>query len=225
MIRWLYFGLSTLMITFSPNLFLRSQGILTGEIEITSPSDGEAVRGMVVFYGNIDIVGFLSWELAYSYFDEESQSWFLIDEGGISISENKITEWDTTIITDGNYDIRLTVNLEDGQKLHFILKDLRVRNYSSIETLTPTPTDTITPLSATSMSVHTATVEETMSSTPEPTLDETPTLISSQTSLPTNPLEISTSELSSTLLKGVAGSIAVFLAIGLYFSFRKVIEK
>ena len=185
-------------------------------IAITSLSAGEAIRGVVSITGITATEGFLFWELTFGYAGDTTGTWFLLDEGEGPIEDGILTEWDTTTITDGTYNLRLTVNLEEGRRTHFIIPDLRVRNYTVIETITPTPTLTLTPFTLTPEPTTTLTATVPPTETPIP---NTPT------PLPTNPVEISNADVSSSLVRGVAGVFAAFLIVGVYTSIKRSVRK
>lgn len=180
--------------------------------EISSHQAGEAVRGIVPITGSTEVDGFVSWELSFSYSGDTTGTWFLISEGQDQILDDILTEWDTTTITDGVYNLRLSVNLQGGRRTHFILPDIRVRNYTPIESETPKPSQTPTPFTLTPLP----------SKTPSPTLLPTDTPIpDTPTPLPTNPIEISTPAISNSLIRGAGLTITVFLIMGLYANIRK----
>ena len=53
------------------------------------------------------------------------------------VENKRLADWDTTAIADGTYQLRLRVMLNDGNTLETIVPDLRVRNYTAVETSTP----------------------------------------------------------------------------------------
>ena len=160
--------------------------------------------------------GFVSWELNFSYAIDTTGSWYLIAEGDQPVSKGLLAEWDTSTITDGNYQVRLTVFLEGDRRSHFVVPDIRVRNYTAIETLTATPTLTSTPYTLTPQPSQTATLSQTATVT---TVPDTPT------PLPTNPIEISPFEINTSVARGVLGTLAAFLLMGLYLSLKRVFQR
>jgi hypothetical protein len=189
-----------------------AQEVNPRKAEVHSPQSGDAIRGTISILGNTDVEGFISWEISFGYEDDTTGTWFLIDESTLSITDDLLTDWDTTTITDGNYNLRLTVFLVEGRRTHYTLRGIRIRNYSSIETLTPHPTMTQTPQLATSDPSKTPTYIIQITETPPP---QTPTPI------PTNPLVLTSEGFSNYLLRGVAGAFAFFITIGLYITVRK----
>lgn len=185
-------------------------------VDITSQAAGDAVRGIVPVRGNTAVDGFQSWELTFGYAGDKTGTWFFIVESDQPVNNDILTQWDTTTLTDGTYNLRLTVFLEGGRRTHFIVQDLRVRNYTPIETITPTPIRTSSPLTVTPQPSLMPTITVPPTETPIP---DTPT------PLPTNPIEISTRHVTNSLIRGAAGTLAAFIAIGLYASLRRMFRK
>jgi hypothetical protein len=187
--------------TSSPNVVIRM------------PTGGVALQGIVQITGNANPVGFQFFELAFSYHEDPARTWFLITEGTEPVRNAALAEWSTFSITDGDYDLRLRVVLEDGSILEDLVVGVRVRNYSQIETSTPQPT--MTPS-------ETPTPDLTALFTPSPTRTETPppTNVPTGTPLPPNPAEFSTNAIVQTILRGAAGALAAFVLIEIYSSIR-----
>ena len=213
MMRWFYFCFVSIIFFLLPELSVESQELNPRKAEISSPSEGDVVRGIVPILGNSDVEGMRSWEITFSYIEDSTETWFLIDESDLSVTDEMLSEWDTTTISDGNYNLRITIFLERERKTNFIVNNLRVRNYTQVETDTPNPTITISPILE----------------TPEYLDDGDSFIVPTQrltlTPLPINPIEISKQDLSSNLIRGVAGTFAVFMIIGLYISIRKMLDK
>ena len=211
--RWFYFCFVSIIFFLLPELSVESQELNPRKAEISSPSEGDVVRGIVPILGSSDGEGMRSWEITFSYIEDSTETWFLIDESDLSVTDEMLSEWDTTTISDGNYNLRITIFLERERKTNFIVNNLRVRNYTQVETDTPNPTITISPILE----------------TPEYLDDGDSFIVPTQrltlTPLPINPIEISKQDLSSNLIRGVAGTFAVFMIIGLYISIRKMLDK
>ena len=90
------------------------------QVEITSHNAGDAIRGIVPIEGNTEVEGFLSWELTFGYAGDTTGTWFFITESDQPVSGGILTQWDTTTLTDGTYNLRLTVFLDGGRRTHFI---------------------------------------------------------------------------------------------------------
>lgn len=178
---------------------------------ITSPGDGQALKGMVGITGSTDIQGFASASLSFSYSEHPTQTWFLIQSGIQPVTDTALAEWDTTTITDGMYDLQLVVNRQSGEPLVYTVRNLRVRNYTPVETSTPTPvTPTSTPLPG---------------DTPVPSVTPTPTdtpVPPTATDLPPNPAQISRQDLRLSLGKGAIFTVGLFALLGIYFSVKNI---
>jgi hypothetical protein len=161
---------------------------------IQSPSPGDAIQGVITIMGSIVAEDFQHGELSFSYVQNPTSTWFLIktieepNENGI------ISEWDTTTITDGTYNLRLSVIYADGNEVVIEIRDLRVRNYTPIETNTPVP-----------------------GSSPAPT--ETP-IPPTATALPGNPAELAPQDVAGGFAKGILVTIGIFSLFGLYVVVR-----
>lgn len=177
------------------------------ETSIFSPLPGEAIRGSLPIQVDTATSGFVSAELSFGYENDETGTWFLIDQSLLPTDDSVMAEWDTTTITDGTYHLRLVVHLDDESAQTTIVPSLRVRNYSPVETPTPTSSPTAAPLA-----------------TPSPTLTPSPVptqIPPSPTPLPANPLQVTTQDIWANLLKGGIGGIAIIALAGLYVAFRR----
>ena len=181
-------------------------------VYIIAPIPGQALQGSVPISGRTRLPGFQSAELSFTYQDDPRQTWFLIKAFGEPVDEGLLTDWDTTTLTDGVYDLRLMVYRDDErQPLEILLPGLRVRNYTPIETDTPAPTATPQP-----------------GDTPVPTL--TPTIIPTPipltaTPLPTNAAMISGSEITTSMGEGVLVVGLAFAMGGVYLGLRGLLRR
>ncbi len=171
---------------------------------VISPRAGEAVQGRVEISGVTEVDGFQRAEIELRYTNDPKDTWFLLAETDQPVNPGKIADWDTSIITDGNYDLRITVFLKDGNNLSILVSGIRVRNYSPIETPTPSDPGNITDNLSTA-----ATVIPTR--TPRPT----------QPSFSTNPAVLTQSDLNSSLIRGGIAGLGFFLAFAIYWIVKK----
>jgi hypothetical protein len=165
------------------------------------------LQGSVSIVGSVDLPGFQSYTLAFAYTADQGGTWFLLAEGDALPTGGDLALWDTTTITDGNYDLRLAVRLEDGTVLATTVSGLRVRNYTPIEASTPTPPPAFGGASPTPL--H------------SPTAQHSPTLAPSLTPLPTNPARLSEQDLALSMGKGAILVLGTFAALGAYFALKK----
>jgi hypothetical protein len=187
---------------------------------ILSPGQGDALQGVVTIKGTSYVSGFTWSELAFAYSEDTTDTWFMIAASSQAVVQDVLATWDTTTITDGNYVLRLRVHLSDGGQLDFMLPSLRVRNYTAIETPTPSPTAviTLTPMAMTPTVRTPVPVKPT--STPTRTL--TPTMIPTPTNLPGNSAIITTFDLTKSIAFGGAAAILFLLVLSLYLKLRRL---
>ena len=167
---------------------------------ILSPRTGEAIQGGISITGTVETPGFVSYEVAYAYQGNEA-NWFLIQESQQVVKEGTLAVWDTSAITDGNYALRVRVFLQDGSMSESTVTGLRVRNYTTIETNTPEPTEVIS----------TQSFIPTVTHTPMPT----------PTNLPPNPIKLTERDLFQSMKWGGAAAGLFLMALGLYYLFTK----
>ena len=179
---------------------------------ILSPADGAVVQGQVSITGSTNLPSFQSSELSFSYVSDPTQTWFLIQTASLPVSADNLAVWDTALITDGDYVLRLRVIRQDGS-FQDAMVTVRVRNYTAVPTATPA----ITPTATAALEIPTAIViRATETSTAAPAV-----VIATPTDLPPNPAGVTTGEIYSRLWRG-ALLVAVFvLAFGALIRFRR----
>jgi hypothetical protein len=176
----------------------------TPEIAVASPRPGEALQGVVTITGSTVDDQFTSMELSFAYNRDVNRTWFLISESTQPVAEGTLATWDTTTITDGDYDLRLLVTLKDGTPKVVVVSGLRVRNYTPVETSTPTVTQPAPPV------------------TPQPSMTPTVTPVPpSPTPLPTNPARLTGIDYAVNATLGALTVFALFGMLGAYLGIRK----
>lgn len=167
---------------------------------IISPTPGAVLRGQVVIRANLPPGELQRYELDFGYQDDPTQTWFPLTQSDQRPADEVLFIWDTTLITDGDYRLRLRVLLADGQMLEHIVTTLRVRNYTAVETETPLVSS-----------------EHTPTSTPLPA---TPTPLFTPTPLPPNPLILTPNTVLRMLARGSLVALGLLAFIGLYTGLR-----
>ena len=121
------------------------QSTTAPSIFIQNPREGQALQGIEIIEGKIRGEGFTSGKISFGYGVEEDKTWFFIADikpGAEESSQSPFkVEWDTTQITDGNYDIRVVAEYEEKATIFELIPNLRIRNHSPVETSTPAPVD------------------------------------------------------------------------------------
>jgi hypothetical protein len=181
-------------------LAVRPVGAQTAPV-IVSPRPGDALQGVLTIQGSSTLPGFRSSEVDFAYSGDPTGTWFLIAASDQPVDQGTLATWDTTTITDGNYSLRLRVSLADGSSQDALVMDLRVRNYTAVETPTPAPT------------------AEQPTLTPTVTLTGTP--FSTPTALPLNPAVLTPRDVSKSILFGGLGAVLFLLLLAIYLGLRR----
>jgi hypothetical protein len=179
-------------------------------VNISYPSQGQIVQGMVVVSGSVTVYGFSSYELSFAYNDDPTQTWFILTTSSLPVFESELGTWDTTTLTDGDYTLRLRVFLLDGTVQEITVTSLRVRNYTAVPTTTFTPTSTaivqFAPPTAQRIAPSVATI--------------TPSL-PTPTPLPPNPASLQDASIMGALGRGAILALLLFLGVGLILRLRR----
>jgi hypothetical protein len=194
-----------LLLTF-PFLLAQSPAIA-----ITSPAFGAALRGEVTINGTTDVPGFASSQLEFSYASNPTDTWFALRTSTQPAANAPLAVWNTTLITDGDYILRLRVFLTDGT-FQEVTVPLRVQNDTSIP---PTPTPTV--VSAPNKPEVQLPTPFLIAASPTPTSTPRPT----PTPLPTNPASLSPTAIPATLGLGAMVILGLFVFAGLILRFRR----
>ena len=171
---------------------------------IVSPQPGSAIMGRVEVIGTVAAEGLSSYEVAFAYQKDTTGTWFPLGEGGQTVNEGKLAEWDTTTINDGIYKLRVVIVYADGKKVETMIQGLRVRNYSPIETPTP---------AARTSGSEPATATVAMGG------DFVPTGAVNAATLQ-NDAAVDESRVAGALLRGGLAALGLFVLIGIYLGLR-----
>ncbi|MCC7118795.1 MAG: hypothetical protein IT310_09740 [Anaerolineales bacterium] len=178
---------------------------------LTAPQPGEVLRGQVEIHGTMDLPNFSSAELAFSFASDSAQSWFVIQTFPQPKADSPLAIWDTTAITDGEYDLHLRVHFQDGSVQDAVIKGLKIQNEVPLATQTPTEVFEI---------AASAAPQAEATQLPQPTA----TLFFAQpTDLPANPASLNSAAIPAAFLRGALTVIIVFLCAALLLYLRKKI--
>lgn len=213
LLAWLIaFGLVIPSVAARPAWQDSPTGAPTGEpaAALIAPAPGQALQGLVEVTSRLPTEGFRLAELSFTYDQDPRQTWFLIAQFTDPV-EGQLAEWDTTVLTDGEYALRLRVELENGEQIEATVPGLRVRNYTPVETDTPAPTPSPQP-------------GETPAPTPSPLPTDTPRPPTPKPLSP-NPASISQQDIQSSLLKGALVAVGGLALLGLYGKVRSTASR
>ncbi|MBI5944369.1 MAG: hypothetical protein HY864_08380 [Chloroflexi bacterium] len=185
----------------------------TVELSISAPKSGQILRGKVAITGFMDVPNFSTAELAFAYAASDgsaslpAENWFILQTYSQPVKDSALAVWDTTVLTDGLYSLRLRVFLQDGSFQEVTVANLKIGNDIPLATTTPTklPTETMTPQPASPTDPPaTATIAH-----PSPT------------PLLANPASVSTTVIYSTFARAGLVVLVLFILFSLILRLRK----
>ncbi|MBN1680593.1 MAG: hypothetical protein JW966_09895 [Anaerolineae bacterium] len=108
-------------------------------IEITYPASGQPLFGVVNITGSAaHSTLFASYTLEYDDLSDPNEQWFLVQERVTQQVHNDVLgTWNTNMVPDGIYQLRLRVFLTDERSDEFVVANLQIANSE------PTPVPTV----------------------------------------------------------------------------------
>ena len=98
---------------------------------ITSPTDGQALRGNVAITGAATHPDFERYELAYGPDPNPNDAWQVFSGNNQSVDNGPLGIWNTSVVADGTYIIRLRVIRKDGNYNEAFARGLKIGNQQS----------------------------------------------------------------------------------------------
>jgi hypothetical protein len=178
-------------------------------VAISSPVAGEALRGQVNIIGSTNAPNFISAQLDFAYVSDPTGTWFPLQTLPQPVFDSPLFTWDTTLITDGDYILRLRVFGGDSS-FQEVTVPVSIQN-DAVPTATPAPTATpeeVTVLVPTPFF---------LASSPTPTDVPRPT----PTPLPTNPVSLDSTTILLSLGRGALVLLGMFALAGLILRIRR----
>jgi hypothetical protein len=192
-----------------PFLFLLLAAQDSLPVAITSPAQGDVLRGQVNIIGSTDAPNFVSAQLDFSYASDQAGTWFPLQALSQPVFDSPLYIWDTTTISDGEYILRLRVFISDGT-VQEVRVPIVLQNDAA---LTPTPAPTSTP-NAVTVLIPTPFL---LAASPTPTDVPRPT----PTLLPANPASLDRAQIYASLGRGALVILGLFALAGLIVRFRR----
>jgi len=102
-------------LTPTPGEVPAAQGCVVGQVNLTSPLNGDRIKGSVTVMGSADItnLGFYTLEIARP----GDSVWLSILVGQQAVKNDSLGTWETSTLTPGEYLLRLVVSDNIGTKL------------------------------------------------------------------------------------------------------------
>lgn len=192
--------------------------------QIASPRDQAEVRGLVPVEGSATHPQFQKYEVHFGPEPNSGDQWTPI--GGspftVPVVQGRLGLWDTTIIPDGVYSLRLRVVRLDGNYDEYFVRGVRVVNTRPLATPTPEgPVDTPTPRGPTAVPTPTPTIVIAVPvvESPTPRPSDTPLPTVPPTATP-EPMNLPFQSVSDAACWGVGATAALFVGIGLLFALK-----
>jgi len=179
-------------------------------VAITHPAEGDVLSGEVVITGTTDVPGFVSSQLEFSYASNSTDTWFALQSSSQPEVDSALAVWNTSLITDGDYKLRLRVYMGE-ETFDDVIVQVKVQNDMPI--LTPTPIYTSTP----GQLISQLPTPFLVASSPTPTLAPRP----SPTPFPTNAVSLDQTAIYTSLGRGALVIVVLFVFAGLVLRFRR----
>ncbi len=157
--------MALLLVTIVP---LVAQAQAEVRVEIISPGVGERVRGRVPIIGSAVVPDFQFYKVEFGLGPNPSQ-WAVI---GVlhnqPVINNQLEVWDTTVLPDDVYTLRVTGVKNDGNWEEFHVRNIVIANQEPVQTPTPTATPTPEGWEEPEIEEETPTIPEFEEATPTP---------------------------------------------------------
>jgi hypothetical protein len=211
-----------LMVLIFPTLAAPRLAPLTQALgQITSPRDRASVRGLVPIEGSATHPQFQKYEVHYGPEPNPNDQWAPVGNSPFSVPvvQGRLALWDTTVIPDGLYSMRLRLVRLDGNYDEYFVRGVQVSNAQPTETPTPEETPTPAPPTETPSPTPTVVVEVPTVSSPTPRPTDTPLPTAPAAATP-EPMNLPFQNLSDAACWGTGATLAVFVGIGLFFALK-----
>src|SRR5512141_2519950 len=96
--------------------------------QIASPTEGQALSGLVAISGSANHPELARWELAYGPDPNPNDAWQPFAEGNQPVDIGRIGTWTTSVVADGQYALRLRVIRQDSNYSEGFVRGLLVSN-------------------------------------------------------------------------------------------------
>ncbi|HEY5731944.1 MAG TPA: hypothetical protein VIS72_17995 [Anaerolineales bacterium] len=179
-------------------------------VAIISPAPDEVLRGELTIIGTTDVIGFTSSQLDFSYAFNPTDTWFALQTSTQPIADSPLAIWDTTVVSDGEYVLRLRVFIEDGT-IHEVAVPVIIQNDAPISIPTPIVTPTPNKLDVGLPTPFLVASSPTPTQTPRPT----------PTSFPNNAVSLDQTAIYISLGRGALVIVGLFIFMGLILRFRR----
>jgi len=199
-------------------LWMNSSLAQSPEVRITSPQMNAEVRGRVLINGRTALPEFDYYKVEFGI-GSNPTDWAIVGEiHKTPITEGLLETWDTTVLPDGMYSLRLRVVKPDGNYDEHLVPQIKIVNSVPTETPTATISPTLPPTIAIA-ETPTLAVSKPTAALAQPT--PTPTLArpTRETASPLGDIK----EFGNAILLGAGAVGVIFVLVGLILAIRRVL--
>ena len=194
-----------------------------GIAQITSPTEGQTLTGLVTISGSTDHPQFARWELAYGPDPNPNDAWQPFANGTQPVHDGTLGTWNTGVIADGQYMLRLRTVRKDSNYDEAFVRGLHVSNTAPVGTPTSIPPAPTFPAEAPTFTAAEAAqpaapikVEQPPTSVPEALVartsqPQTNTAARRNTAAASS---LDTSQFGSACLNGAVIAVGLFVVLG-----------
>ena len=191
------------------------------QVEITSPEMNAEIRGVVAIQGSASVPDFQFYKVEFGVGPNPAQWAVIGDLHHQPVISGQLAQWDTTVLPDGVYTLRLHGVKRDGNWVEFVVRQLAIVNTLPTPTTTPTgtptraatPTNSPTPQATATWQVIKPTAALSVA-TPTPTISRPKN---------TSPLPIDPEGWGQSFVFGAAAMAAVFVLFGIVLGLRRLL--
>ncbi len=138
--RWVIAASATLMMLLNIARPAQAIRLLQQDIAaITAPTEGQTLSGVVTITGSANHPSFDRYELAYGPDPNPNDAWQVFVTNQQPLENGTLGAWNTGIIADGAYMLRLRVVRKDSNYSEAFVRGLRISNSQPIGTPTSLP--------------------------------------------------------------------------------------
>ncbi len=98
-------------------------GCIPGKVEWSYPKPGDEITGNVELKGTASIENFGFYKYEYS---QDNTNWISLQAGVAPVKDGVIGNWDTSVLTSGDYQLRLIVTNNTGEEIAPCLVQVKV---------------------------------------------------------------------------------------------------
>jgi uncharacterized protein YgiM (DUF1202 family) len=130
--------------------FVAAQQVIDVNANISFPPPVYLLRGVMPIRGSANLPDMTHYYVEFRALNadgtaqEDTEPWFPAIYGEDPVTDNELGQWDTRLVEDGLYELRLNINLESGSPVFVVVSPLRVENDIPPFLITPTPVLTAT---------------------------------------------------------------------------------